>query len=126
MQEVRRRQTLADRSIAVPGLVDHGQVVERHRIRLEREAATGTDLSLCAQVDHGLQSNRSQHRKVCVGESPEPVGAEDGAPPNGSPVGSLVSAEIAEVEHSVEVDTAAERCGVHAVDAMGVGFLATT
>ena len=48
------------RGLAVPGLVHHGQVVERHGVPLVREAPPLVDLPPCPQVDDRAQPERAE------------------------------------------------------------------
>ena len=64
-------EVLGAGQLAIPGLVDHGQVVERDRVGLEREATPLVDLAGGPQVDDRPQRDRAQRLEVIGGQPPE-------------------------------------------------------
>ena len=121
VEELRGGQVLGAGQFPIPGRVDDGQVVERDRVGLEREATALVDLARPPQVDDRLQGDRTQRLEIIGRQPAEPVGSEQRPPTQRTAVLGRVPAEVAEVEDAVEVDVAAWREIGHCLDRIGCG-----
>ena len=119
MEELRRRQVLAQCLLAIPGAVDDGEVVVVDGVRVGREATADVELARGPQVDDGAQAERLQQLEVVGREAAETVGAEDPPPPDGATVVGRPSAEVAKVEDAVEGDGTGGGRRVHDLDGRG-------
>ena len=87
-----------------PGDVDDRQVVERHRVPLEREPTALGEFGRRAEVDHRADAERIDHVEIVVGEVGEPIGPEEPAVAGDPAVGDPVSAEVTDVVRTDELD----------------------
>ena len=89
--------------LRVGKLVDEGEVVECHGVRLDVEAAT-LELGAGTQVDHRADADLAQHREVGLGQLAQAIGPEEGAPTRVRAVTGLVATKIAKVDRALQRD----------------------
>ena len=73
---------------------------------VDRKGAALDDLLVAAQVDHGAQPERRQHRQIVGGEAVQSVAPQQPPPGDRPSVGDAVAAEIANVVGALERDRA--------------------
>ena len=93
-------------------------VVVLDGVGLEGEATVFSDLVRGAEVDDGAQTEGLELEDVGFGDPVDAVGPVQRVPPGGAAVGRGVSAQVTEVEGSLELDVANRpgRCSRHAFD----------
>ena len=89
--------------LGIGQLVDEGEVVERHRVGLDVEAAP-LQLGAGAQVDDRPDAELAQHGEVGLGQLAQAVGPEERAPARPRAVAGLVAAQVAEVDRALQRD----------------------